>query len=71
MSGFCLVWLVLAVPCSIGILVPWPGIETMPSGMEAQSLKHWTTREVLQMNYLFIFLLLEELAILAIRVSYR
>ena len=38
--------------------------------MEAQSLNHWTSRAVLQMNYLLIFLMIEELAILAIRVSY-
>ena len=28
------------------ILVPPPGIEPMPPTMEAQSRKHWTTREV-------------------------
>ena len=38
--------------------------------MEAQSFNHWTSREVLQVNYLLIFLIIEELAILAIRVSY-
>ena len=29
-----------------GLLVPWPGIESMPPAVEAQSLNHWTTREV-------------------------
>ena len=29
-----------------GILVPRPGIETMPPAMDAHSLNHWTTREV-------------------------
>ena len=29
-----------------GILVPQPGIKPMSPAMEAQSLNHWTTREV-------------------------
>ena len=29
-----------------GILVPWPGIKPNPPMMEAQSLNHWTIREV-------------------------
>ena len=29
-----------------GILVPRPGIEPTPSALEAQSLNHWTPREV-------------------------
>ena len=29
-----------------GILVPQPGIEPVPLAVEAQSLNHWTTREV-------------------------
>ena len=35
-------------PClaAYGILVPWPGIEPMPSALRAQSLNHWTDREV-------------------------
>ena len=28
------------------ILVPWPGIEHMTPAVEAQSLNHWTTKEV-------------------------
>ena len=28
------------------ILVPWPGIEPRLPTVEAQSLNHWTTREV-------------------------
>ena len=28
------------------ILVPWPGIEPVPSAVEAWNLNHWTTREV-------------------------
>ena len=31
-----------------GILVPWPGIEPMPPALQAWSLNHWTTREVLR-----------------------
>ena len=34
----------LAVPRA-GILVPWPGIDSMPTAVEAQSLNHWTSRE--------------------------
>ena len=30
-----------------GISVPRPGIEPMPPAVEARSLNHWTTREVL------------------------
>ena len=35
------------LPCCAaqGILVPQPGIEPVSSGVEAQSPKHWTTRE--------------------------
>ena len=29
-----------------GILVPWPEIEPTPPALEAQSLNHWTAREV-------------------------
>ena len=28
------------------ILVPQPGVEPAPPALEAQSLNHWTTREV-------------------------
>ena len=31
---------------AFGILVPQPGIEPSPPALEAQSLNHWTTREV-------------------------
>ena len=31
-----------------GILVPWPGIEPAPLAVEAQSLNHFTAREVPQ-----------------------
>ena len=34
-----------------GILVPGPGIEPAPPAVEAQSLNHWTAREV---SHLFI-----------------
>ena len=29
------------------VLVPWPGIEPVASAVDAQSLHHWTNREVL------------------------
>ena len=29
-----------------GILVPWPGIETVPAAVEALCLNHWTAREI-------------------------
>ena len=29
-----------------GILVPWPEIKPVPLALEAQSLNHWTTREI-------------------------
>ena len=33
-------------PSACGILVPWPGMEPIPSTLEAWSLNHWTAREV-------------------------
>ena len=43
MCGFVFFWL----RCSAyGILVSLPGIEPMPTAVEAMSLNHWTTREV-------------------------
>ena len=32
--------------CSTWDLVPWPGIEPGPPALGAQSLSHWTTREI-------------------------
>ena len=32
--------------CGLQDLVPWPGIEPEAPGLGAQSLSHWTTREV-------------------------
>ena len=29
-----------------GILVPLPGVSPLPPALEAQSLNHWTSREV-------------------------
>ena len=43
MFCFVLSWL-HHVAC--GILVPWPGIESVPPAVEAWSLNHWTAREV-------------------------
>ena len=42
--AFVLFW-PLCVAC--GILIPRPGIEHVPPSVEAQSLNHWTAREVL------------------------
>ena len=33
-------------PTACGILLPWPGIEPTTPAVEAQSLNHWTAREV-------------------------
>ena len=33
------------------ILVPWPGIEPLPSAVEVQNLNHWTAREVPQHDF--------------------
>ena len=35
-------------PChaTCGILVPWPGMEPVPTVLETWSLNHWTAREV-------------------------
>ena len=41
-------------PTSCGILVPWPGMETAAPALEAQSLNHWTPREVPAWFLLFI-----------------
>ena len=43
--GFFFFWLCRT---AYGILVPWPGIKPTPPAVEAQSLNHWTTREVLR-----------------------
>ena len=39
-------------PVACGILVPLPGIDPAPPAMEAQSLNHWTAREVPPSMYL-------------------
>ena len=36
---------------SCGIWAPWPGIELTLRCVERQSLNHWTTREVPQINF--------------------
>ena len=42
---FILIFWLHCVAC--GILVPWPGIESVPPAVEAWSPNHWTAREVL------------------------
>ena len=37
--------------CSMWDLVPWPGMEPGPPALGAQSLSHWTTREVPSVAY--------------------
>ena len=45
----------LATPHSMGTLVPWPGIESITSAVEAQSPNHWTTREFpFWLNFWFV-----------------
>ena len=41
-------------PCrtACGILVRWPGIEPTPPALGAQSLSHWTAREVPKLTFL-------------------
>ena len=34
-----------------GILVPCPGIEPTPSGLESQSLNHWTAKDIPRIRY--------------------
>ena len=43
-------WVVFSPDIAGGILIPQPGIRPMPLAVEAQSLSHWTTREVLVFN---------------------
>ena len=34
--------------------LPWPGVEPMPPAVEAQSLNHWTTKEVPPFYFLLV-----------------
>ena len=45
---FLLFFFFFATLCLCGILVPRPGFKTTPSILEAWSLNHWTSREVLK-----------------------
>ena len=42
-----------ALSCSMCDLVPWSGIEPGPPVLGAQSLSHWTTREVPRFHYFY------------------
>ena len=44
--SFCLLFVVLATPCSLWNLSPWTGTEPVPPALGGQSLNHWTTNEV-------------------------
>ena len=48
-SFFRLCWILVAAS---RILVPWPGVEPGPLALGAQSLNHWTTREILHTQHL-------------------
>ena len=39
--------------CAVGreILIPQPGIESVPSAVEAWNLNHWTAREVPNLDF--------------------
>ena len=39
-------WAALGLSCCMQDLAPYPGIEPRPPALGAQSLSHWTTREV-------------------------
>ena len=45
----------LLVAACMWDLVPWPGVKPGPPALGAQSLTHWTTREVPKMHPLFFF----------------
>ena len=49
------IWTLLSIwlhYVACGILVPRPGIKPTPPALEAWSLNHWTTREVLNSAFL-------------------
>ena len=46
---------VLGLSCGIWELVPWPGIKPRPPALGAQSLSHWTTREVSHFSIVLFF----------------
>ena len=45
---FIIIIILIFWPCHVawGILVPRPGIEPVPSALEAWSFNHWTTSEI-------------------------
>ena len=45
---FIIIIILIFWPCHVawGILVPRPGIEPVPSALEAQNLNHWTIKEI-------------------------
>ena len=47
---------VLSFSCGRWDLIPWPGIEPGPPALGAQSLSHWTTREVPSTGLLNLFI---------------
>ena len=45
----------LGLSCSMWDLAPGPGVEPGPPSLGAQSLSHWTTREVPPFSYNFMY----------------
>ena len=45
-TSFIVVMCGLSCPVACGIFIPQPGIEPVPPTVPAQSLNHWTAREV-------------------------
>ena len=39
-----------------GILVPQPGIKPMPFVLEEHSFNHWTTKEVLEICFVLLYI---------------
>ena len=56
-------------PCWVAcdILVPRPGVELAPPALEAQSLHHWITREILQRGFFNLFIWLRRVLAAAMR----
>ena len=47
-----------------GISVPWPGIISTPTALEAQGLSHWPAREVSEIPFLYVCLRFTRLSLI-------
>ena len=56
MASFFFFWLHCM---AYGILVPGPGIEPVSPAVDARSLNHWTTKEVLAFCFFFQMVMFE------------